>query len=248
MSHNLSPGRLAGVACVLEATARKPGNVHRFRDFSDTHYLDFVLSALAIGAAFDSVPEEGIGAAVLAAVRATRALVTTNTNLGMVLLLAPLATVPDGEPLHTGVERVLGSTTVDDARRVFEAVRLAKPGGLGTAPEQDISGEPTATLREVMGLAADRDTVARQYVNGFADVFGLAAPRLSESLAAGVPLETAIVATHLNVLSRLPDTLIARKCGRDVAVESSRRAANVLTRGGRVAPRGCAFATNSTAG
>ena len=231
MSDSRSPGSLAQVACLLEATARKPGNVHRFRDFSDSHYLDFGLSALAIGPALDCAGSDGVGAAVLAAVRATRSLVTTNTNLGMILLLAPMAAVPVGEPLATGIERVLGSLTVVDARRVFEAVRLAKPGGLGTAPDQDLSGEPTVTLREAMRLAAGRDSVARQYVNGFADVLDLALAFLAESLGECHPLETAIVAAHLNVLARLPDTLIARKRGENEANEASRRAAEVIARG-----------------
>lgn len=231
MSAPRSPGALAQVACLLEATARKPGNVHRFRDFSDSHYLDFGLSALAIGPALDRARAVGVGAAVLAAVVATRALVATNTNLGMILLLAPLAAVPDGEPLAPGVERVLAATTVDDARHVFDAIRRAGAGGLGTAPEQDLGAEPTVTLRDAMRLAAGRDSVARQYASGFEDVLGLALPRLSAALGAGAPLETAIVSTHLNVLARLPDTLIARKRGRAEAEEASRLASAVLARG-----------------
>jgi triphosphoribosyl-dephospho-CoA synthase len=185
MPNDHSPGMLAQVACLLEVTARKPGNVHRFRDFSDTHFLHYGLSALAIGQALDRARAEGVGVAVLAAVRATRMLVATNTNLGMILLLAPLAAVPEGTSLATGIEAILQSTTIDDARRVFEAVRLAKPGGLGSAPEQDVSTEPTVTLRDAMALASGRDAVARQYVNGFADVLDRALPHLARLLRAG---------------------------------------------------------------
>ncbi|MCA1685709.1 MAG: triphosphoribosyl-dephospho-CoA synthase [Planctomycetia bacterium] len=226
-----SPGSLAQVACLLEATARKPGNVHRFLDFSDSHYLDFGLSALAIGPALDLARANGVGVAVLAAVRATRSVVATNTNLGMILLLAPLAAVLEGEPLASGVERVLASTTVDDARRVFEAIRLAKPGGLGSVPQQDLATEPTVTLRAAMGLAAARDSVARQYVNGFADVLDLAVPCLSDALARGRDLETAIVSAYLGALAALPDTLIARKRGSAESAEASQRAAEVLDAG-----------------
>jgi triphosphoribosyl-dephospho-CoA synthase len=231
MPHLVSPGRLAQVACLLEATARKPGNVHPFRGFADSHYLDFGLSALAIGQALDRARLGGVGAAVLDAVKETRALVATNTNLGMVLLLAPLAAVPHEEPLQAGVGRVLGLTTVEDARLVFEAIRLAQPGGLGSAPEQDVAREPDVTLRQAMSLAAGRDTVARQYVNGFAEVFGLALPGLLDSLAAGRCLETAIVSAHLTLLSGVPDTLIARKRGAEEAVEASRRASEILAAG-----------------
>jgi len=231
MTDRLTPGGLAQVACLLEATARKPGNVHRYKDFPDTHYLDFALSAVAVGPALDRAAADGVGATVLAAVRATRAVVATNTNLGIILLLAPLAAVPTDRPLRGAVEEVLRATTVADARCVYEAVRLARPGGLGKVSDQDVSGEPTLPLLDVMALAADRDGVARQYANGFADVFGLAAPRLASSLAEGRPLETAVVATHLALLAALPDTLIARKCGQGVALEATRRAADVLAAG-----------------
>src|SRR3954466_36981 len=101
------PGQLAQVACLLEVTARKPGNVHRFRDFDDAHYLDFVLSAAAIAGPLDRAGESGIGRAILGAVGAPRRLVATNTNLGMILLLAPMATVPIARPLREGVAAAL---------------------------------------------------------------------------------------------------------------------------------------------
>ncbi len=110
--------------------------------------------------------------AVERAIEATRQVVATNTNLGMVLLLAPLAAVPHGTSLESGVEAVLDATTVADARAVYRAIRLAQPGGMGSVPEQDIAEEPTLPLRAVMAMAADRDLVARQYANGFREVFG----------------------------------------------------------------------------
>jgi triphosphoribosyl-dephospho-CoA synthase len=227
----LSPGRLAQLACLLEVTARKPGNVHRLRDFPDLHLVDFLLSAVAIAEPLNRASAVGVGGAVLEAIAATRRLVGTNTNLGMVLLLAPLAAIPDGVELTTGVEAVLATTTLEDARAVYRAIRLAEPGGLGSAPDQDVAHEPTMTLRAVMTLAADRDLVARQYANGFQDVLGEALPALAASLGSGQPLETAIITSYLNMLARHPDSLIARKAGLRVAIEVSRRAAEVLDSG-----------------
>src|ERR1017187_7027443 len=114
-----SPGRLAEIACLLEVTARKPGNVHRFADLPGLHYVDFFLSATAIAGPLDRAVSEGVGAAVLAAILATRRVVTTNTNLGIVLLLAPLTAVPEGIDLVEGAERVLAHTTVADACLVY---------------------------------------------------------------------------------------------------------------------------------
>ena len=122
---SLSAGRLAQVACLLEVTARKPGNVHRFCDFAELHYLDFLLSATAIGGPLDQAVERGIGATVLAAVKATRQVVSTNTNLGMILLLTPLAAVPlDGRPGR----RSRASACGDDPGRRTTRLRGDSPG------------------------------------------------------------------------------------------------------------------------
>lgn len=226
-----SAGQLAQVACLLEVTARKPGNVHRFRDFDDATYLDFALSASAIGPAMDAAGTLGVGAAVLAAVEATRRVVATNTNLGMILLLAPLcaAWTERAGDLAGATLRVLDGLTIQDARLAYRAIRLARPAGLGEAAEQDVAEEPTAPLRQVMTLAADRDLVARQYANNYQEVFGLALPTLRNALESGRPLEEAIVAAFLALLAAHPDTLIRRKRGPEVAAEASRRAAQART-------------------
>jgi triphosphoribosyl-dephospho-CoA synthase len=227
----LTPGQLAQIACLLEATARKPGNVHRFRDFDDTHYLDFLLSAAAIARPLDLAPGTRLGLTILRCVEATRRLVRTNTNLGMILLLAPLASVPIGEDFREGLARILGSTTTEDAALVYQAIRLAKPGGLGKVEDQDVDDEPTVTLQEAMTLAADRDLVARQYANGFAGVFDFALPSLKKSIESGKPVEMAIITAFLEFLSANPDTLIARKCGQGLADKASSRALEVLNSG-----------------
>lgn len=227
----LSPGKLAQVACILEASAQKPGNVHRFADFSDLDYLDFVLAAAAVADPLDRAGVDGVGHAVLGAVEATRRIVATNANLGIILLLAPMAAVPEGDDLADGISRVLEALTVDDARHVYRAIRLANPGGLGNADDQDVADEPTVTLRAAMALAADRDLIARQYVDGYSLVLGEGLPALRRHLDAGRPLESAIVATSVEMLASHPDSLIARKLGVDAAAEASRRARAAIAAG-----------------
>lgn len=236
----ISTGQLAHIACLLEVAARKPGNVHRFADLPDLHFVDFLLSASAIAAPLDRAAEQGVGATVLAAVKATRRVVRTNTNLGIILLLAPLAAVPRNIGLREGVEQILSATTIDDARAVYRAIRLAAPGGLGKVEEQDIAFEPTVTLRETMILAAGRDLVARQYANGFHEVLNEGSPEIRQALTAGHPLETAVIAAFIGLLARHPDSLIARKHGPDAASAVSRRAAEVLDLGWPEAERACA--------
>ena len=227
----MSPGRLAEIACVLEVSARKPGNVHRLKDFPDLTFLDLLLSAGAIAEPLDRAIPDGVGAAIFGAIAATRRVVATNTNLGMVLLLAPLAAVPDGVGLQGGIETVLEATTVEDSLAVYRAIRLAQPGGMGDVPDQDLADEPTMNLRDVMRLAADRDLIASQYADGFQEVLGNALPVLRSFLGAGQDLETAIVGAYLNTLARHPDSLIARKAGIGQARDVSRRAAEILDGG-----------------
>ena len=158
-------------------------------------------------------------------------MVSTNTNLGMVLLLAPMAMVPREVRLEEGIGTVLDGTTLEDTKFIFRAIRLAQPGGMGTVPDQDIAHEPTMNLRDVMVLAGDRDLIARQYANGFREVLLEALPAFRSFLEQGRDLETAIVGSYLGLLARYPDSLIARKAGIEQALEVSLRAAEILERG-----------------
>lgn len=225
-------------ACVLEATAAKPGNVHPGASFSDLKYADFVRSAEAVAPVLARTIELGIGRAIFEAVQATRAVVRTNTNLGIVLLLAPLAAIPLGQTLKGGISDVLNQLTHVDAVWVYRAIRLAQPGGLGSAESEDVSTEPTGTLYEVMQLAADRDGVAAQYANGFAWVIEEGAPFLMESPDFATHPEQVVIELQLRLLAAHPDTLIARKCGAGVAEEVSRRAQDVLDAGNLQADTG----------
>ena len=226
------------LACLFEVTARKPGNVHRFQDFDDLSYPEFLLSALAAAPIVAESEQSGVGQAVLQAIQATRRVVRTNTNLGMVLLLAPLAAVPRVRNLAKGVADVLDRLDLADSKSVFEAIRLSQPGGLGEAPEQNVRGEPTMPLKEIMALAKDRDLIAKQYAGSYCDVFEVGLPALEHSLSETGKLEPAIINCHLCLLAALPDTLIARKRGFAVAREASLRAASVLAQSWPEAPQG----------
>jgi triphosphoribosyl-dephospho-CoA synthase len=228
----LSPGVAATLAIVCEVTAPKPGNVHRGADFDDVTYFDFVHGAVIVGPIIERVAELGVGCTVLEAVKATRDAVNTNTNLGTLLLIAPLAAVPEGLSHAEEIRGVLGQLTSDDTRCVFQAIRISAAGGLGTVPEADVASDPPPgmTLVEAMGLAEQRDLVARQYCNLFADVIGIAA-EIESGISRGLSLNTAIVHAHLRQLAASPDSLILRKCGPEVAEQARLRAERVLAAG-----------------
>ena len=238
MAPPVSIGLCVQVACIWEATARKPGNVHPFSVVQDTHYTEFLLSAAAVAPLFETVGLRRVGETVLDAVRATRRVVRSNTNLGILLLLAPLAKAAAGDGVRAGLRGVLDALDVADAAAVYEAIRLANPAGLGRVPEQDVHAEPTQTLRQVMALAADRDLVARQYAGGFREVFDEGVPALLRGLDKTGNLEGAILSCHLRLLAAHPDSLIARKRGPAEAEEASRRARRVLDEGWPDSPRG----------
>lgn len=232
MKHReIALGQCVTLACLYEATAAKPGNVHRGADFDDLTYLDFVTSALAVGPVFDEAPGRRVGETILAAVRATRQAVNTNTNLGTLLLLGPLAAVPRETPLDGGVRQVLARLDADDCRDVYMAICLAQPGGLGEVPEADVRGEPPANLLSAMRLAAERDLVARQYVNGFEQVLGRVVPSLQAGLDKGWPLGDTIIRAYLELMRDFPDSLIARKCGLELAERAAAGAGQVLRAG-----------------
>ncbi len=228
----LSVGLYAQLACIWEATARKPGNIHRFQDFEETTFVDLLLSAAAVAPVLETARERRVGETILEGIRATRQVVNTNTNLGILLLLAPLATVPLDYDLHSALKKVLQQLDGADTRAVYEAIRLANPGGLGRVGDQDVSQEPTKSLGEVMVLSADRDMVARQYVTGFSEIINGGVPALLQALGQRPPLslEESIIYCHLHLMAQYPDSLIGRKCGQAEAAEAAARAAQVRTR------------------
>lgn len=228
------------LACLLEVSAPKPGNVSPNHHFHDTRYEDFLASAVAIGPALAAAGTRPLGTTVRRAVEATARWTRSNTNLGIVLLLAPLARAAFRESgdLRSRLARVLDETTVEDAAEVYAAIRLARPGGLGHAAAEDVAGAPSVTLREAMKLAADRDAVAREYVTDFAMTFEIGVPALRTARQTGLPWTDATVEGYLRLLGVQADTHIARKLGPAAAEAVSRRAREVQAAGGVRSPAG----------
>jgi triphosphoribosyl-dephospho-CoA synthase len=235
----------AQLACLLEVAAPKPGNVRPGAGFGDVGFEHYLASAVALGPALAAPAERRVGAMVLEGVRATRRYVSTNTNLGILLLLAPLARAAArrGLELRDGLREVLEELSVDDARDAYAAIREAEPGGLGRVADQDVRGRPDVTLREAMALAADRDSIAREYVTDFEITFERMAPGLRQARGALDDWPRAIVQAYLEVLEEIPDTLIARKLGQAAAEDVSRAAGKVVAAGGMHSESGRRAAT-----
>ena len=224
----------AQLACVLEASAEKPGNITPRHDFADTSYEDMLRSAIALGPELARAAERGVGDTVLAAVRATRRVAGANTNLGIALLLAPLARAALlGGPLR---ERAGGGAGALDAATT-RAPRTRRSAGRARAAstsrvEHDVRAAPTVGAARRDGGAADRDSVAAEYATGYAVTFETRAPGAGRALDDGLRPRAATSSCHLALLAAVPDTLIARKRGRDAAERVSAGAARVLAAGG----------------
>ena len=225
-------GRLAFLwACALDVQVRKPGNVSLA---SPGHGMDAGLFLASASAAAGPISSAGapVGERIEGAVRASLQAARCNTNLGIVLLCAPLlaaferAHAPATAPaLRDALSAVLGALDVADARAAYRAIAAAHPAGLGRVSEQDVLAPPTVGLREAMALAADRDRIAWQYQHGYTDVFELGLPAFLAARAAGTGAGCAMQCAFLELAAALPDSHIVRKHGDAMAQSVMREAA-----------------------
>ena len=225
-------------ACLWEAEAPKAGNVHPDASFDDLTHDDFVRSARITAFMLSRIETRGVSQSILDAVRAVRLQVGKNTNLGIVLLLAPLAAVRDQQSLCQTIPLVIDSLDIDDSRKIYEAINLAQPGGMSQVEDQDLATTPSKKTRQLMLLAQNRDLIARQYANNFHDVLGFGLERLAHwiSISDG-NRNRAIVGLHLDWMAHYPDSLIARKCGEAVAEQARSRAEAILKNDWPSSPR-----------
>ena len=221
-------------ACRLEVRTLKPGNVHIHAGGHGMTVEDFERSAMA-SAPYIADPQMFVGEKIRAAVATTLEAVGTNTNLGIILLSAPLAAAAGprarGDSLPERLTHILETLDHRDSREAFRAIAQAKPAGLGAAATGDVTSEPPPHLNllEAMRLAADRDLIAAQYAHTYRDVF-----RLTEAFererTAGLTAEAALAKVFLTEMAAQPDTHVARKYGRPVAENLRARAQARLER------------------
>ena len=182
----------AQLACLLEVSAPKPGNVSPGRHFADIRYEDFLASAVAIGAPLGGAASRGSARPSDCRSKRRRAgrAPTRISASSCCSRRSPKRRCHRREPKTplraVRCATILDATTVDDAREVYAAIRLASPGGLGQADAQDVADEPTVTLLDAMRLAADRDGIAREYATAFEMTFGTGAPALDRRARAGL--------------------------------------------------------------
>jgi triphosphoribosyl-dephospho-CoA synthase len=214
-------------ACLAELDAPKPGNVHQFAPGHGMSLVDFVRSAEASAGPIVARGAR-VGARIRGAVEATLSAVGQNTNLGIILLCAPLAAAMESAhvALRTALANVLDNLDLADAADAFSAIAAANPGGLGRATRHDVSAPATVTLRAAMAEAAERDRIARQYVTEYEDIFSLGLPALAMARRRRSDGRWSTLALYLTFLGAAPDTHIVRKFDAATAEGIRREAAN----------------------
>lgn len=208
-------------ACDAEIRALKPGNVHIHAGGHGMEAKHFEDAAKAAAPWFANSGLK-VGERVLGAVSASMAAAGCNTNLGIVLLCAPLAAAAGAAngagDLRRRLAAVLAGLDREDAANVFKAIVRANPAGLGNAEEEDVSTPPKGTLREAMALAAGRDRIARAYVTDFEDIFEFGLPELSLARSHAEREDEAISTLHMAYLAAFLDSHIIRKHGTEAAL------------------------------
>lgn len=214
-------------ACQAELKALKPGNVHVHGSGHGMEVDDFLRAAEA---ATPHIAQKGlrVGARIRAAVDASFAATGCNTNLGIVLLCAPLAfaagEVVAGTSLSQRLAGVLRRLDTADAQAAFAAIARAQPGGLGKTESGDVHGPAEISLLHAMQLAAGRDRIALAYTTDYADIFEFALPLYRQALTLAQTQELAVTTLHMSLLAAFPDTHIQRKFGADAAQDVRREA------------------------
>ncbi len=252
------------IASLLEVSGYpKPGNVHRTQDFEETRYEHFLISSIAIIPALEKVAHRGrlaqqnqirlnelkLGESILEAIKTTQVWQKGgNTNLGIILLFVPLACAagmiidepkPTIELLRQNLDSIIRNSTSKDTAKLFKAIRIAKPGGLGEVPKFDLYHSTSTDLHEeyinlydIFKMSADRDSIAREWITKFQITFEVGYPYFKNIFQKIKDLNVSVVHTYLKILGDVPDTLISRKYGYELAESTSFKAKDILNRGG----------------
>jgi len=258
------------LALLLEVSSQKPGNVHRSADFKDTRYEHFLASAVAVAPYFKRAAERGVAASrgyidlkdvgigelirdavenVMKWQHGGNTLLGATTLLSLIAVAAGMTYATDNfslDKLRKNIGLTVKSTTPADAASFYEAIDIAKPGGMGRVPEFDVTDpsskrrvlEKQVSLYEVFKIASEYDSIAYEWVNNYPITFDIGHPFFVSQLGETDNLNVAIVHTFLKILSEVPDTLIQRKVGREKAAEVSKYAKRILDLGGLKTPQG----------
>lgn len=238
--------KIAQIASALEVSGYpKPGNVHRTRDYDDMEFEDFIISGIVIGdtireaASNVDIENPQLGNYILKAVAETDRWIKNNTNLGIVMMITPIAAAASisssFDEIRENIVKLMNNTSVDDACDLYDAINIADAGGMGDQDEYDVSSDSAKqelrdnnqTMYDVLKISAPWDMLAREMTGDMPVVFEIGYPTYNE-LIKEKSKNDACLLTFLTILSQVPDTLISRKYGSDDALKVSMMTRDLL--------------------
>ena len=217
-------------ACHKDIEAIKPGNVNINSPHHDTTASDYLISSINSGSELFN-DSYSLGDRILSAIVATKKETQMNTNLGIILLCAPIAHALlnyKEMSLKEAIAKTIDSATADDTVKICEAINIANPGGLGNVSDYDTKSMPVVKLREIMSYSAQYDRISYQYHNNYEDILDFIIPSLDENMIKYKSDDISISMTYLQILGKIPDSHISRKLGEEIAKKTSNHVNDLL--------------------
>ena len=217
-------------ACRKDIELIKPGNVNIKSPHSDTNAEDYLESSLLSSKELFK-PDYSLGERILNSIKITRSKVKTNTNLGIILLCAPIIHACiyfNNLTLREGIKKTLSSSTVKDTQDLCMAINISAPGGLGTSEVYDTVSKPTVNIIEIMNHSASYDRISYQYSHDYSDIFDFIIPRLVFLNKKHNSLDISLSLMFMEILAKIPDSHISRKFDDKIAKKTSNNASDLL--------------------
>ena len=217
-------------ACRKDIELIKPGNVNIKSPHSDTNAEDYLESSLLSSKELFK-PDYSLGERILNSIKITRSKIKTNTNLGIILLCAPIIHACiyfNNLTMREGIKKTLSSSTVKDTQDLCMAINISAPGGLGTREIYDTASKPTVSILEIMNHSASYDRISYQYSHDYSDIFDFIIPRLVFLNKKHNSLDISLSLMFMEILAKIPDSHISRKFDDKIAKKTSNNASDLL--------------------
>ena len=217
-------------ACRKDIELIKPGNVNIKSPHSDTNAEDYLESSLLSSKELFK-PDYSLGERILNSIKITRSKIKTNTNLGIILLCAPIIHACiyfNNLTMREGIKKTLSSSTVKDTQDLCMAINISAPGGLGTREIYDTASKPTVNILEIMNHSASYDRISYQYSHDYSDIFDFIIPRLVFLNKKHNSLDISLSLMFIEILAKIPDSHISRKFDDKIAKKTSNNASDLL--------------------
>ena len=215
--------------CDTEMKSLKPGNVHKFSESHDMNVQDFFKSSLIISKCLTKNNLD-LGKKILNSVNEIQNKIKKNTNLGIILMLSPIVTVVQKEgiiskeELLRKIRSLIKKQNIKNSIPIFKAISLTSPGGLGFSKKYDVNEPPNTNLYKAMEFAKKKDLIARQYCNGFEDIYKIGIPAYKKFYNKWGKVDWALTGVYLTFLQKFNDSHIARNKGNEIATSIKKEA------------------------